>query len=262
MSIQLKYLDQKEQVGVWQALASFDKTKAEYQNLLANHRNILAQYDEIIANKDLLIQEKGEVQAREEYEKAMKDKISAETAWQNIENQFFTSHGYKLGTPLYEGLRDMMVSDGTFDMDSFGQTVADYNGKITSAVEHAKAEESWNYRPSNVTEAAIYAAHTIGTALRDLILSSNDVTSWPQLSTKLRTNAAASREFNEAYQNAIDELYEEYLSKKRYYRNIKRGGNTQEVARAKMAMDNAYKEYGSLTKEKFGEEIIKSLSPR
>lgn len=262
MSIQLKYLDEKEQIGVWQALASFNKTSQEYHNLVEMNKNIIAQYDEIIAHKDLLIQERGEIAAREEYEKAMKAKVEQESRWQKIENEFFEAHGYKLGTPLYEGLRDMMVSNGSFDMNEFGNTVAGYNGKITNAVEAAKAVNSWYYRPSTVSEAAAYLGNTAGIALRNLIMNSNDVTSWSQLSMKLKTDVNASREFNEAYSNAREDLYEEYLSKKRYYRNIRRGGNTQEVARAKMAMETAYQNYQSLTKENFGDELIKSISPK
>lgn len=262
LSTQLKYLDEKEQIGVWQALATFEKTKQEYQNLFAQHRNIIAQYDEIIAHKDLLIAQEGEVKAQELLDKAMKDKINAEASWQQIENNFFSAHGYKLGTPIYEGLRDMMVSNGTFDMESFGNEVASYQGKLTSAVEHSKAEESWNYRPSNVTEAAVYASTFIGTSLRNLILDSNDVTDFRSLFAKLKSNASANREFDQAFQDAKEDLYEEYLAKKRWYRNIRRGGNGQEVWRAKNAMETAKANYEKLTKEDFADELIKSISPR
>lgn len=262
LSAQLKYLDQKEQIGVWQALANFDKTKQEYFNLVATHNNILAQYDEIIAHKDLLIQEQGEVAAREQVNKAMADKLKYEAAWQKSQNDFFEQHGYVLGSPVYESIRDMMVSNGTFDMATFGDTVAGYNGKISIAVENAKASASWDYRPSNVTEAAAYAGNTIGSSLRDLIFSSQEVTDWSSLASKLATNVAANREFNQAFKDAKEDLFEEYLSKKRYYRNIRRSGNTQEVARAKMAMETAKSNYEELTKENFGNELIKSISPR
>lgn len=262
LSTQLKYMDQKEQIGVWQALANFDKTKQEYQNLKALHENILAQHEEIIAHKDLLVQEKGEVAAREEYEKAMKGLVDEQAKWQTMENEFFNVHGYKIGTPIYESIRDMMISDGTFNMDEFGNIVAGYEGKIMNAVEGVKAEKSWDYRPSTVYEAAAYVGYHVGTALRDLILNANDVKTWSDLANKLKSDSAASREFEESFKDSREELYENYLSKKRYYRHIKRGGNTAEVARAKMAMDNAYNEYVLMTKEKFANELIKSISPK
>lgn len=262
LTTQLKYLDTKEQIGVWQALATFDKTKQEYNNLFAQHRNILAQYDEIIANKDLLIAQEGEVKARELLDKAMKDKVQAEADWQKTENDFFDKHGYKLGTPIYESIRDMMVSNGDFNLQSFGEEISSYEGKITDAVEQAKATASWDYRPSTVTEAAAYAGRTIGSSLRDLILNSQGVNDWSSLVIKLKSNASASREFNEAYQDAREDLYEEYLSKKRWYRRIRRGGNSQEVARSKQAMETAKANYEKLTKETFADELIKSISPR
>lgn len=261
LKVQLKYMDVKEQIGVWQALANFDKTKAEYQNILALHRNITAQFDEIIAHKDLLIAQEGETKARELVDKAMKDKLKAESEWQDYENQFFVKHGYKLGTPVYDAIHDKMVSDGTFDMEKYGDTISGYEGKVTSAVEGAKASASWHYRPSNATEAAAYVGSTIGQSLRNVILSLGESKDFRSLVSKLSTNVAAKREFNSAYEDVHDDLYESYLEKKRYYRNIRRGGNTQEVARAKMAMDNAKKEYDEFTKEKFSDELIKNLMP-
>lgn len=262
LTTQLKYLDEKEQVSVWQALANYDKTKQEYQNLLATHSNILAQYDEIIVHKNLLIQEQGEVAAREQVNKAMESKLREEAAWQKVQNDFFAAHGYTLGSPIYESIRDKMISDGTFNMESYGAVVAGYNSKITTAVENAKAAASWDYRPSNVTEAAVSAATRIGSSLRDVILSSQDVTNWSSLVKKLQTNASANREFNQAYSEAKEDLYEEYLSKKRYYRHIRRGGNTTEVGRAKTATETAKANYEKLTKETFADELIKSISPR
>lgn len=262
MSTQLKYLDSKEQISVWQALASFDKTKQEYNNLLAQHRNILAQYEEIIANKDLLIAQEGESKARELVDKAMKDKIDEETRFIKADNDFWEAHHYRLGTPIYESLRDMAISDGTFNMESFGNTIASYEGQIVTATEQAKAAASWDYRPSTVTEAVSYAGSTIGSSLRDLILNNQGVKDWPSLFSKLKSNASAAREFNEAYQDAREDLYEEYLSKKRWYRRIRRGGNSQEVARSKQAMETAKANYEKLTKETFADELIKSISPR
>lgn len=262
LSTQLKYLDQKEQIGVWQSLANFDKTSQEYKNLLATHNNILAQYDEIIAHKDLLIAEIGEVAAREQVNKAMADKLNYEASWQKTQNDFFEKHGYVLGSPIYESIRDMMVNGVSFDMETYGNTISDYESKITTAVEDAKAAASWDYRPTTVTEAATSAAVGIGQSLRDVVLSLGGVSDWSSLAKKLQTNVSANREFNDAFNDAKEDLYEEYLSKKRYYRHIRRGGNTQEVARAKNAMDTAKSNYEKLTKENFGEELIKSISPR
>lgn len=262
LSTQLKYLDSKEQVSIWQALANFDKTKQEYQNLAAQHNNIIAQYDEIVAHKDLLIQEQGEVAARKLVNEAMESKLKAEADWQNTQNEFFQQHGYVLGSPIYESLRDMAVTNGTFDMDSFGSTVAGYQGRITSAVEHAKAEESWNYRPSNAAEAAAYIGATIGNGLRDLILDNAGVSNWSQFASKLSANASANREFNQAFRDAKEDLYEDYLSKKRYYRNLRRGGNPQAVGVAKNKMERAKEEYDNFTKENFYNELVKKLSPR
>lgn len=262
MATELKYMDSKEQIGIWQALANFEKTKQEYQNLVAEHNNIIGHYDEIINNIDLIKAEIGEVEARKQYELAMKGKVDEDTRFVKAGNDFFDQHHYRLGTPIYESLRDMAVSNGSFDMETFGNEISGYQGKVSTAVEQAKAAASWNYRPSTVTEAAVYAGTTIGSSLRDLILSSQGVTNWSSLAAKLQTNAAANREFNQAYKDAKEDLYEEYLSKKRYYRNIRRGGNTQEVARAKMAMETAKSNYESLTKENFGDELIKSISPR
>lgn len=140
LTMQLKYLDQKEQIGVWQALADFDKTKAEYQNLVANHRNIMADYDRILAQKDLLIAQKGEVTALEELHKAEQARAEELTRFATKEREFFEAHGYKLGTPIYESLRDMMVSNGTFDLEKFGDEVAGYDGKIEGAKEDARLD--------------------------------------------------------------------------------------------------------------------------
>lgn len=145
LSVQLKFLDQKEQIGVWQALANFDKTKAEYNNLLAQHNNIIAQFDEILAHKDLLVQQQGEVTARAALEEAQTKKENEISRWQKAENDFFIAHGYRPGTPIYESLRDMMVSNGTFDMMSFGNTISDYDAKVAGAVESAKLEAQSNY---------------------------------------------------------------------------------------------------------------------
>ena len=49
MATQLKYMDTREQIGVWQALATFDKTKQEYTNLKAQHQNLIKEYDELIS---------------------------------------------------------------------------------------------------------------------------------------------------------------------------------------------------------------------
>jgi cell fate (sporulation/competence/biofilm development) regulator YlbF (YheA/YmcA/DUF963 family) len=255
MELRLKYMDEKEQIAVWQALADFDKTKAEYSNLVATHSNLLAQYDEIIARKDLLIAEEGEVKAREILNEAMTNKANVEAAWITQQNEFFEKHGYRAGDPIFEGFRDKMVSDGTFDLDAYGNIISSYQGKVTSAVEGAKASASWDYRPSNVVEAASWAASQIGNALRDVILNSNGVTSWSELKSKINANSAAKKEFEEAFKDAKENLYENYLAKKRYYRNIRRGGNTAEVARAKNAMDNAKNEYDTFTKDKFGEQL-------
>lgn len=262
LSTQLKYLDNKEQISVWQALANFDKTKQEYTNLLANHRNIIATYDEIIAHKDLMEAQEGVEVANKKYLDALEAKTRAEADWQKTQNEFFNQHGYILGSPIFESIRDMMISDGTFDMEAFGNEVAAYSGKIADVTEHAKARESWNYRPSNVTEAAAYAGSVVGSSLRELILSSQGVSDWSSLASKLQSNASANREFNQAYQDAKEDLFEEYLAKKRYYRNIRRGGNSQEVARAKNAMETARSNYEKLTKGNFADELIKSISPR
>lgn len=140
LTTQLKYLDQKEHIGVWQALANFDKTKAEYQNLVANHRNIIADYDRILAQKDLLIAQKGEVTALEELHKAEKARAEELTKFATKEREFFEAHGYKLGTPVYESIRDMMVSNGNFDLERFGDEVAGYEGKIEGAKEDARLD--------------------------------------------------------------------------------------------------------------------------
>lgn len=140
LTTQLKYLDQKEQIGVWQALANFDKTKAEYSNLVANHRNIMADYDRILAQKDLLIAQKGEITALEELHKAEQARAEELTRFATKEREFFEAHGYKLGTPIYESLRDMMVSNGTFDLEKFGDEVSGYEGKIESAKEDARLD--------------------------------------------------------------------------------------------------------------------------
>ena len=89
LGIQLKYMDQKESIGVYQALADLSKTRQEYSNLFANHRNICAQYEEIIANKDLLIAEKGEVVAKKELEEAQQALVNEQVKWAQTENDFF-----------------------------------------------------------------------------------------------------------------------------------------------------------------------------
>lgn len=259
MSIQLRYLDSKEQIGVWQALATFEKTSQEHQNLVAEHNNILAHFDEILANIDLIKAEQGEVAAREQFELAMKGKVDEEARFIKADNEFYIQHGYRLGTPIYESLRDMINNGQSFDLQSFGDNVSSYEGKITAATEDAKAKASWDYRPSTPAEAAAYAGSHIGSALRNLIFDSNNVNSWPELAQKLKSDAAASREFDEAYNEAKDNLYEEYLAKRRYYRNIKRSGNSQEVSRAENAMITAKNEYDSFTREKFGDEFVKSV---
>lgn len=138
MATQLKYMDSKEQIGVWQALATFDKTKQEYNNLKAQHSNLIKEYDEIIARIDLLKAEKGEVEALKLVHDATVQKLDAESKWQGIENDFFQSHGYKLGTPIYESLRDMMISAGEFNLETFGDVVSGYESKVQGAVEDAR----------------------------------------------------------------------------------------------------------------------------
>ena len=138
MAIQLKYMDTREQIGVWQALATFDKTKQEYNNLKAQHSNLIKEYDEIIARIDLLKAEKGEVEALKLVHDATVKKLDADTKWQGIENDFFQSHRYKLGTPIYESLRDMMISAGEFNLENFGDVVSGYESKVQGAVEDAR----------------------------------------------------------------------------------------------------------------------------
>lgn len=145
LSIELQYLNRKEQIGVWQSLANFEKTKNEFQNLSAQHRNIIAQYDEIIAHKDLLIQQEGETKARMLLEDAQKKREDEMTRWQRQENDFFDAHGYRRGDPIYESIRDMMVSDGTFDLYTFGDVVGGYDAKVQGLVEDAKLQAQENH---------------------------------------------------------------------------------------------------------------------
>lgn len=145
LSVQLKYLDSREQIGVWQALADFDKTKQEYRNLYAQHANILKQYDEILANIELIRQQEGELKAREQYEYAMKGKIEEETRFIKADNDFFELHHYRLGTPVYDSLRDMMVSDGTFNLEEYGNLVGGYESKVSGLVEDARLSAQENH---------------------------------------------------------------------------------------------------------------------
>lgn len=222
LSVQLKYMDQKEQIGVWQALANFDKTKAEFQNLLAQHRNIVAQYDEIIAHKDLLIAQEGEVKAREQVDKAMKDKLAAEANWQRIENNFFVSHGYKLGSPVYVAIHDQMVSDGTFDMQSYGDIIAGYEGKVAGAVEDAKQQ--------SIEDHAFNIAYESGRAAYDFNWDAPPKTMFEFLSkgiVKIKENLKESSKrlfkrgskTNEVYEPSKQQLRQEYMSYKQQLEN-------------------------------------------
>lgn len=256
LTTQLKYLDQKEQIGVWQALANFDKTKAEYSNLVANHRNIMADYDRILAQKDLLIAQKGEVTALEELHKAEQARAEELTRFAKKEREFFEAHGYKLGTPIYESLRDMLVSNGTFDLEKFGDEVAGYDGKIAAAKEDARASASWKMRPSNAVELAAQTANNI----------LNGSTWWQRLIKQGIQNykdaapqLAKSREFDEDYREYKNDLYAIYKEKKREYNRIKRG-NPKSAADAKRAMDNAYQEYENCTKETYFNAILAEMS--
>lgn len=256
LTTQLKYLDQKEQIGVWQALANFDKTKAEYSNLVANHRNIMADYDRILAQKDLLIAQKGEVTALEELHKAEQARAEELTRFATQEREFFEAHGYKLGTPIYESLRDMMVSNGTFDLQKFGDEVSGYDGKIAAAKEDARASASWKMRPSNAVELAAQTANNI----------LNGSTWWQRLIKQGIQNykdaapqLAKSREFDEDYREYKNDLYSIYKEKKREYNRIKRG-NPQAAADAKRRMENAYQEYENCTKETYFNSILAEMS--
>lgn len=254
LSVQLKYLDKKEEIGVWQALANFDKTKAEYQNLLASHRNILAEYETIVAQADLLKAEKGDVVAAEQLKIAQKAREEEITRFAEIERKFFETHGFKLGTPIYESIRDMMVSNGSFDLESFGNAVASYDGKVSSAVESAKALASWHFRPSNAVELASWTSNNIA----------NGSTWWQQLISKGVTKLSdafnsvnSNPEFDEDYNEYRNELYSLYKQKKREFNRIKRGGNSQAVAQAENAMNNAYKAYKNCTKMEFLKSLMK-----
>lgn len=160
IGVQLKYLDKKELIGVWQALATFEKTSQEYHNLFAQHKNIIKQYDEIIANIDLMRAQEGDYNALEKVHKAQADKEAEFAKWAKIEREFFELHGYKLGTPIYESLRDRIVMmSGNFDFEAFGDTVSSYEGKVATAVETAKNEATWLSRPETPTAIAAQIAH-------------------------------------------------------------------------------------------------------
>lgn len=248
MSIQLKYLDEKEQIGVWHALANYVKTSQEYLNLVQQHQNMIADYNKIIAEKDLLIAEKGEVLALEQVHQAQKALLQAQADWQDKENKFFEAHGYKLGSPIFESIRDMMVSNGTFNLEAFGNNVSSYEGKIATAKESAHAAATWNTRPSNAVEMAAWASNNIvnGSTWWQKLLK-NPAVSQKEAYQQVKNN----QEFLDDYHEVRNELYSIYKQKKRAYNKLKHGGNTQEVAKRKQEMDNAYKEYKEYTTEKF-----------
>lgn len=262
MSIQLRYMDEKEQIGVWQALADLDKTKQEYANLKELQNNIIAQYDEIIAHKDLLIAQDGEVQALKKVHDAEVGRIKAVTEWQNIENQFWYSHHYKLGSPIYESIRDMIVSGNDFDVMSFGSLIGNYQGNLDSIYFNAQASSSWKTRPSTAFEMSAYVGGFLGSSLRELVLKSTNSTSLLNALSKVGNKNEAA-EFNEAYDDARSELYNNYRQLRREYRRLSHSGiSDTEKAKIYNKMVEAKKEYDSFTKEKFSESLISNLKPR
>lgn len=262
MAIQLRYMDEKEQIGVWQALADFGKTSQEYANLKELHNNIIAQYDEIVAHKDLLIAQEGEVNALKQVHDAEVSRIKAVAEWQKIENNFFNAHGYKIGSPIYESIRDAVVNGKQIDTMVFGSLIGNYQGNLDSIYFGAQASASWNSRPSNAFEMSAWVGGTIGKNLRDLVLKSTNSTSLLNALSKVG-NKDESEEFNDAYDDAKSELYTNYRHLRSEYKKIKHSGiSDTEKAKVYKQMIEAKKEYDSFTKEKFSESLISHLKPR
>lgn len=256
MSVSLKYLDDKEKVGVWQALADLKKTKQEYKNLVSTHKNIIAQYDEIIANKELLIATKGEVEAKKIVDEAEASKLKALTQWQNIENNFFLQHRYKLGSPIYEGLRDAVVGDAPVDELQFGDTIVQYQGKLDMVHYNAQASASWNTRPTNAVEWSAWVGSSLGKNLRELILNSTNSFSLLDALSKVK-NKEESDEFNDAYDDVKSELYSNYRMARKEYRSARRSAaSDQYIYECRQRMEKAKKQYDNFTKKEFSDILL------
>lgn len=217
MSIQLKFMGKRELIGVWQALANFEKTSQEYQNLNAQHRNILKQYDEIIQNIELMRAQEGDFLALEKLHKAQADKEAELAKWAKIEREFFEVNGYKLGTPIYESLRDRMVSmTGTFDFEAFGDTVSGYEGKISTAVEEAKAEATWLSRPTTPAAVGAQIAHDGAGILKSAI---DKFTSGKKLDQNDIEALKKDKRFQNAYDDYLDWLDSKVAQSKAIYKS-------------------------------------------
>lgn len=245
LSIQLKYMDFKERMSCYLALANFDNTRAQYDILKQEHLNKIAELDQIIAETNLTT-------SLDEKAKADKDKIAEEARWQKDENDFWEQHGYLRGSPIYESLRDAAVNGKDVDIDALGDIVAGYEGKIYSAREIAAAEASWRSRPQNAAQMIASIGYLLGEGLSNILKTNDAKTAF----NKINQNVDVSAEFDEFFDDVKDKLKENYRSAKRLYNKYKNCGNTQYVAELERRMNNAEDEYKSFSREKFTGQLV------
>lgn len=245
LSTQLKYMDWKEKMSCFQALANYNNTVAEYHVIKQDYLNKVEELHKIIADTNLSTSLAEKTDAEKQLTQVNKE-------WQQMQNDFFSSHGYIAGSSFYEALRDAMVSGQSIDLDKFGDIVAGYEGKIYFARENAAAQASWNRRPSNAYEASAFIGNSLGKRLKEFFARYNPA----EAMSKVELEPELKDEFEMAYDEARDKLKENYRSAKKEYKKIKNSGNSMTVAELERKMNNAKDELDSFTKEKFSEILV------
>lgn len=252
LSTQLKYMDWKEKMSCFQALASYNNTIAEYDILKQEHLNKIAELDKIIAETDLTI-------SLEEKANAEKLKIDEETRWQKADNDFWNLHGYQRGVPFYEGLRDAAVNGKSLDINALGDVVAGYEGKIYFARENAAAKASWNRRPSNAYEATAWVGASLGNSLKEFFATNNSVDALKKISSDVE----AAAEFEEAYSEAYQELNAAYHEARKEYRSVKYSAASDSYKyECKQKRDKLKDERDSFSRTKFSELLVDKFTGR